>query len=92
LPEKIHPIPSYLPDNLSPLRSRSFAVAIDAVLPVHRPFPAFPGLLRAAVWTRWKRRNSSAGLQLAGASRAFLVELRRRALRLAVGELLAVSQ
>jgi hypothetical protein len=56
------------------------------------PFPVFQPLPQAAAWTRWKRRSSSAGLQVAVASRAFLVELRRRALRLAVGELLAVSQ
>jgi hypothetical protein len=55
-------------------------------------FPVFPSLLRAVIWTRWKRRSSSAGLQLAVASRAFLVELRRRALRLTVGEFLAVSR
>jgi hypothetical protein len=38
------------------------------------------------------RRSSSAELQLAVVSRVFLVELRRRALRLAVGEFLAVSR
>jgi hypothetical protein len=41
---------------------------------------------------RWTRRSSSTGLQLAVVSRAFLIELRLRALRLAVGEFLAVSR
>jgi hypothetical protein len=45
------------------------------------PFPVFQPLPQAAAWTRWKRRRSSAGLQLAVVSRAFLIELRRRLLR-----------
>jgi hypothetical protein len=89
---KIHLTSLYLPDILLALLALSIKLSGVAVLPVHRPFPAFPSLLRAAVWTRWMRRSSSAGLQLAGASRAFLVELRRRALRLAIGEFLAVSR
>jgi hypothetical protein len=71
----------YLLDKVTSPLASSVELAIDAVLPVHRPFPVFPSLLRAAVWTRWKRRSSSAGLQLAVASRTFLVELRHRAVR-----------
>jgi hypothetical protein len=69
----------YLLDKVTSPLASSVELAIDAVLPVHRPFPVFPSLLRAAVWTRWTRRSSSAGLQLIVASRAFLAEPHRRA-------------
>jgi chloramphenicol 3-O-phosphotransferase len=70
----------YLPDILLSLLALSIELAGVAVLPERHAFPAFPQLPRASGWTRWKRRSSSAGLQLAGASRAFLVKLRHRAL------------
>jgi hypothetical protein len=89
---KIHLTSLYLPDILLSLLALSIELSGVAVLPVHRPFPTFPSLLRAAVWTRWMRRSSSAGLQLAVASHAFLVELRCRALCLAVGEFLVVTR
>jgi hypothetical protein len=88
----LHLTSLYLPDILLSLLALSIELSGVAMLPVHRPFPAFPSLLRAAVWTRWKRRSSSTALQLPVISHAFLVELRCRTLRLAVGEFLAVSR
>jgi hypothetical protein len=89
---KIHLTSLYLPDILLFLLALSIELSGVAMLPVHRPFLAFLSLLRAAVWTRWMRRSSSAGLQLAVASCAFLVELRHRILCLVVGKFLAVTQ
>jgi hypothetical protein len=89
---KIHLTSLYLPDILLSLPALSIELSDVAMLPVHRPSPAFRSLLRATVWTRWKRRSSFTGPQLAVVSCAFLIELCRRALRLAVGEFLAVSR
>jgi hypothetical protein len=89
---KMHLTSLYLLDIISSLVARRFELAGVGRAPGRQPFPVFQPLPQAAAWTRWRRRSSSAGLQLAAVSRAFLVELRRRAVRLAVGEFLAVSR
>jgi hypothetical protein len=76
-PEKIPLTSLYLPDILLSLLALSIELSGVAVLPERHTFLAFQQLPRASGWTRWKRSSSSAGLQLAAASRASLVELRR---------------
>jgi hypothetical protein len=47
-PEKIHNTFLYLLDKVTLPLASSVELAIDAVLPVHRPFPAFPSRPQAA--------------------------------------------
>ena len=79
-PEKFPLTSLYLLDIIPWLVARRFELPRRRRSAEHLPFPAFQSLPRAAAWTRWMRRSSSAGLQPAGASRAFLVELRHRVL------------
>jgi hypothetical protein len=59
-PEKIPLTSLYLLDIISWLVARRFELPGVAVLPERLPFPAFQSLPRAAAWTRWRRRSSSA--------------------------------